>query len=54
MVKHCGDTLVPHISRDSSAIEAREKVTSEPEIEPKTLKKRGRPKKGEIRIKKKP
>ena len=53
VVKHCGDTLVPHISRDSSAIEAREKVTSEPETEPKAPKKRGRPKKGEIRIKEK-
>ncbi|MDD7984864.1 transposase [Lentisphaera marina] len=53
VVKHCGDTLVPHISRDSSAIEAREKVMSEPGAEPKAPKKRGRPKKGEIRIKEK-
>ena len=52
VVKHCGDSLVPHISRDSSAIDAREKVIPEPEGEPKIPKKRGRPKKGEIELKK--
>lgn len=53
VVKHCGDTLVPHVSRDSSAIEVREKVIPEREPKHKIPKKRGRPKKGEVRIKEK-
>jgi hypothetical protein len=45
------DRLVGHISRDSTAIEAREKpVTSDkPASEPKPKNKRGRPREGEIR-----
>ena len=45
------DRLVGHISRDSTAIEAREKpVTSDkPAPQPKPKHKRGRPRKGEIR-----
>jgi len=47
---HLGDQLIGHISRDSTAIEAREKPEKKVEII-KTPKKRGRPKKGEERIK---
>jgi hypothetical protein len=43
-----GDQLIGHISRDSTAITAREKPVA---IEEKKPKKRGRPKKGEIREK---
>ncbi|MEL7048905.1 MAG: IS5/IS1182 family transposase, partial [Pseudomonadota bacterium] len=47
------DQLVGHISRDSTAIEAREKPVKKPKIdEPK--RKRGRPKKGEERPPKPP
>lgn len=49
--KHLGSQLVGHISRDSTAINAREKpVKKEAEVEKKP-KKRGRPKKGEERVK---
>jgi hypothetical protein len=46
--KHCGQKLAGHISRDSTAIEAREKPakTSNRPAEPK--RKRGRPRKGEV------
>ena len=48
--RHLGNQLVGHVSRDSTAIEAREKP--EPKVEEeKKPKKRGRPKKGETRIK---
>ncbi len=41
------DQLVGHLSRDSTAIEAREKPVQKPEPQPHQPKKRGRPKKGE-------
>jgi len=46
------DRLAGHLSRDSTAIEAREKPLKK-KPEPKVAKKRGRPKKGEKREKKK-
>ncbi len=66
--KHCSDRLVGHISRDSTAIEAREKVCPEAKKKAKEKKalekarkedpqakpRRGRPKRGEIRIPKEP
>jgi hypothetical protein len=48
--RHLGDQLIGHISRDSTAIVAREKPIK-PELKEKQSKKRGRPKKGEERIK---
>ncbi|PFG09386.1 transposase [Marinobacter sp. LV10MA510-1] len=48
--RHFGDQLIGHISRDSTAIAAREKPLK-PESKEKHPKKRGRPKKGEARIK---
>jgi hypothetical protein len=48
--EHHSDRLLGHISRDATAIEARERVGSKPEEAPKPpKKKRGRPKKGEVR-----
>jgi transposase len=44
------DTVVYHVSRDSTAIEAREKVAAK-KPEKKEKKRRGRPKKGEARTK---
>jgi hypothetical protein len=50
--EHLGETLIGHISRDGTAIEVRErpasKVKAQSEVEPKK-RKRGRPKKGEVR-----
>jgi hypothetical protein len=55
MIKtHCEDRIIGHLSRDSTAIEAREKVIIMKPKEEKVPKKRGRPKKGEVRIKEKP
>ena len=48
--RHLGDQLIGHISRDSTAIVAREKPTK-PETKESQPKKRGRPKKGEERTK---
>lgn len=49
--KHLGDQLIGHISRDSTAIAAREKPVK-PEVKKESPpKKRGRPKKGEERTK---
>jgi hypothetical protein len=45
---HVGDQIVEHISRDSTAIVARERVVKK-EKAVKEKKKRGRPKKGEVR-----
>lgn len=42
-----GQTIVGHIARDSTAIEAREKPVSKPKAEKKKPKKRGRRRKGE-------
>jgi len=47
--KYQSDRLIGHISRDSTAIEAREKAYKK-ETPPKINKKRGRPKKGEERL----
>ncbi len=44
-----GPKLVGHISRDSTAIEGREKAAKKPKRVPKPKAKRGRPKKGEER-----
>ena len=50
--KHLGDHLCGHISRDSTAIEGREKpLKKKPML--KTAQRRGRPRKGEVRQKKK-
>lgn len=49
--KHLGDQLIGHISRDSTAINAREKPVKPKVKEEGQPKKRGRPKKGEERIK---
>jgi len=55
MVKHhCGDKIAGHISRDSTAIEAREKpAKKKPSIKP-PKRRPGRPKKGEIVVPKPP
>jgi len=49
--EHCGPKLVGHISRDSTAIAARERPTPTPKAAPlaRVRYKRGRPKKGEQR-----
>lgn len=49
--EHLGDQIIGHISRDSTAIQAREKPELKTPSEPVKPKKRGRPKKGEVRIK---
>jgi len=49
--QHLGDQLIGHISRDSTAINAREKPEKKEAVEEKQPKKRGRPKKGEERPK---
>ena len=50
MVKiHAGPKLVGHVSRDAPAIEAPERPAPKPAAAPMPPKKRGRPKKGEIR-----
>jgi hypothetical protein len=48
------DRLVGHISRDATAIEAREKPVKAPEAPAAVPRKRGRPKKGEAVAKKEP
>lgn len=47
--KHQKDRLVGHLSRDSTAIKAREKALEKPRKEPKEKRKRGRPKAEEDR-----
>jgi len=49
--RHLGDQLIGHISRDSTAIVAREKPIKSEVKKGHPAKKRGRPKKGEERIK---
>jgi hypothetical protein len=46
---HIGDRLVGHICRDATEIDAREKPAKKSEPVPKAPRKRGRPKKGEVR-----
>lgn len=52
--RQLGDLRVGHVARDSTEIEAREKpapkVDPAPAAEPPALKKRGRPRQGEVRI----
>ncbi len=48
---YLSETLLEHVSRDATAILAREKAAPKPQSEPKKPKKRGRPKKGEERQK---
>ena len=49
--QYMGDKIVGHISRDSTSIDAREKPMRKNNNPPKQKKKRGRPRKGEVRIK---
>jgi hypothetical protein len=49
-----GHTIVGHIARDSTAIEAREKPVAKTKTETKQLKKRGRRRKGEPELKPEP
>ena len=46
--KHCGGKLAGHVSRDSTAIESREKPIKKLKASPKPKRKRGRPRKGEV------
>jgi len=51
--RHLGEVIVGHVSRDATAIEAREKPEKKKEsvlVNKKVYKKRGRPKKGDERI----
>lgn len=45
--EHCGEKLAGHVSRDATAIEAREKAKGKKPKKPKAAKKRGRRPKGE-------
>lgn len=49
--EYLGEQLIGHISRDSTAINAREKPLKKPKKQATSPKKRGRPKKGEVRVK---
>jgi hypothetical protein len=49
--RHASPKLVGHVSRDSTAIAVREKPTRKPKVEERPKKKRGRPRKGEVRQK---
>lgn len=49
--EHMANRIVGHISRDSTSIDAREKPAKKKVLKDKPPKKRGRPKKGEIRTK---
>jgi hypothetical protein len=50
MVKeHLGSKLAGHVSRDATAIDAREKPAPKPPAPPRAPKKRGRPARGEVR-----
>lgn len=50
MVKaHCGEKVAGHISRDSTAIAAREKAVKKAKAPAKPKRKRGRPRRGEVR-----
>ena len=48
--KHCGQKIAGHISRDSTAIESREKPVNAPKASPKPKRKRGRPRKGDTSV----
>lgn len=47
--EHVGNQLVMHVSRDATEVSARERSAPQPRAEPVLPKKRGRPKKGEVR-----
>lgn len=47
--EHCSEKLAGHLSRDSTAITAREKAIVKPKPKEQPKYKRGRPKKGEVR-----
>lgn len=47
--EYLGEDVIWHVSRDSTAIEAREKPAAKPDKPPEPKRKRGRPKKGEQR-----
>jgi hypothetical protein len=47
--EHVGGQVVMHLSRDATEIAARERATPKPKAEPPPKKKRGRPRKGEVR-----
>jgi hypothetical protein len=47
--KHVSPHVVMHVSRDATEIAARQRSTPKPKVEPPPRKKRGRPKKGEVR-----
>ena len=51
IVMHCGVRIIGHVNRDSTAIESREPVVNEKPKPTKGPKKRGRPKKEELRAK---
>ena len=54
MIKvHCKNRIIGHLSRDSTAVEAREKAIVIKPKEDTVPRKRGRPKKGEEKPKKK-
>jgi hypothetical protein len=46
---HVSNQLVMHVSRDATEVSARERSAPQPKAEPAPPKKRGRPKKGEVR-----
>ena len=48
VVEHAGDKIVMHNSRDSTAVEAREKAAKKAKPAPQVKRKRGRPAKGEL------
>ena len=47
--EHLEGQVVMHLSRDATKISARERAMPKPKAEPPPKKKRGRPKKGEVR-----
>ena len=49
--EHMANRIIGHISRDSTSIDAREKPAKKKVLKDKQPKKRGRPKKGEVRTK---
>ncbi|MCP3918641.1 MAG: transposase, partial [bacterium] len=52
LVRHTqGERLVGHLSRDSTAVEARERPVPKPKAQPAPKRRRGRPKKGEEPVK---
>jgi hypothetical protein len=48
--EHLADQVVMHLSRDATEINARERATPKTKTEPAPKKKRGRPRKGEVRL----